>query len=401
MTAPDRSALTHFDHWLDAMVSGMPVPGADAASDAITDPAITRDARHAARQFHGLAARAEWATDEIATTARLGAIWEDIVDTHLSPTATVTGHGAQGKTWSPRTGRGAIERSPIWLGRFQPIINGALAAALILALAAGIWRAQGGVDLGFGGGENGSSTQFAALSNQDATPATPDAAASGQVTLPTADECTVTPLTVAEVIEILKDPVGTYVRHQTADAATPAAPEATAEAERRANAIALSETGGPVPQDIMAEVAATQRQWVACVMKGSYFQKWALEYPGAVHEEITRVLPLFTSEEETRALLTELETIGSVEGLPPLTERYADGQVILVNPDPSTAQFSASADGTWAMVSTGWTRYDAEGNPLDSHPYTPDSNTAYAPWSFTLLGDNGPWVVMEVGGYRG
>lgn len=402
MTAPDRSTLTHFDHWLDALVSGKPAPEADAASDSTTDPATSREVRDAARQFHELAARADRTTHEIATNTRLDAIWEDIMDAHLSPSATVSGHTRPGAAQNAGVGTGAIARSPVPLARFQLIINGVLAAALILALATGIWRAGGTFDLGFGNGGNGSPTQLAGLVNQDATPATPDPSVVGStVTLPTADECTVTPLTVDEVIAILKDPVGTYVRNQTAGAATPAATEATAEAERRANAIALAETAAPIPQDIMDEVVAAQRQWVACIMKGSYFQVWALTYPGTVHDEITRVLPLFTSEEETRAMLTELERSGSIEGLPPLSDRYADGRVTLVDPDPSSAQFSASADGTWATVSTGWILYDAEGNPLERHPYTADPNTAYMPWSFTLLGDNGPWVVMEVGGYRG
>lgn len=402
MTAPDRSTVTYFDHWLDAMVSGMPAPGTDAASDSTTDPATSRDVRDAARQFHELAVRADRTKHEIATSARLNALWEDIMDAHLSPSATVSGHTRHGEERSTGTGTGVIERSPVPLARFQPVINGVLAAALILAFATGIWRAGGTFDLGFGGGENGPPAQFAGLVNQDATPATPDPSVIGsKVTLPTADECTVEPLTIDEVIEILKDPQGTYVRNQTAGAATPTAPEATAEAERRAAAIALDETGGPVPQVIMDEVAATQRHWVACIMKGSYFQKWALEYPGTVRDEITRLLPLFTSEAETRALLTELKRAGSIEGLPPLADRYADGRVVLVDPDPSTAHFSVSSDGTWALVSTGWIRYDGEGNPLESHPYTADPNTPYVPWSFTLLGDRGPWLIATPGGFQG
>jgi len=398
MIAPDRSALTHFDHWLDAMVSGMPDPETDTESDATTDLASSRDVQNAARQFHGLAARADRTTQEFATSTRLDAIWEDIMDARMPRSAIVTGNTAHGEAPSARTGRGTADRSPFPLGRFQPIINGMLAAALVLSLSTGIWRAGSVFNLEFGGGGNGSPSRLAGLDNQDATP---DASASGRVTLPTAEECTVTPLTIDEVIEILKDPVGTYVTNQTAGAATPAAPEATVEAERRATAIALDEFGGPVPQEIMDEVAATQRQWVACVMKGSYFHVWALMYPGTVHDEITRVLPLFTSEEETRAMLTELERAGSFEELSPLSDWSISRQVSLVDPDPSTAHFSVSGDGTWALVSTGWIVYDGEGNPLGSHPYTSDPNTAYVPWSFTLLGANGPWVVTTVGGFRG
>lgn len=405
MTTPDRSTLTHFDHWLDALVSGMPAPETDTASDSTTDPAMSRDARFAAPQFHDLMARTDRTTPGVATTERLDTIWEDILDAHLTQPVTVSGNTAPGAHRPSRTGERPIaagDQAPIWLGRLQPVVNATLAAALILALVTGVWRTVGGFDLGFGDGGNGSPAQLAGLVNQDAPPATPDpSAVGGKVILPTADECTVEPLTIDDVIEILKDPQGTYVKNQTAGAATPMAPEATAEAERRANAIALDETRGPVPQEIMDEVTATQRHWVACVMKGAYFQKWALEYPGTVHGEITRLLPLFTSEDETRALLMDLERTGSIDGLPPLSERYADGRVVLVNPDPSTAHYSVSSDGTWAVVFTGWIRYDVQGNPGESHPYTDDPNSAYVPWSFTLLGDRGPWLIATAGGFQG
>ena len=160
MTAPDRSDLTYFDHWLDALVSGAGIPETDMASDPTTDPVISRDVRNAARQFHGLAARADRTSQDIATSTRLNAIWEDIMDARLSPTAAVSGHTGPGEARSARIGTGAIERLPVPLARFQPVINGVLAAALILALATGIWRAAGTFDLGFGNAGNGSPTQL-------------------------------------------------------------------------------------------------------------------------------------------------------------------------------------------------------------------------------------------------
>ena len=170
MTAPDRSDLTHFDHWLDAMVSGTPALETDVASDSTTDPATSRDVRDAAVQFHELAARADRTAHEVTTHARLDTIWEGLMDAHMSPTTTVNGHIGPGEARSVGIGRNAIERSPAPLGRFQPLINATVAAALILALATGIWRAGGEFDLGFGGDGNGPSTRLAGQVTEIATP---------------------------------------------------------------------------------------------------------------------------------------------------------------------------------------------------------------------------------------
>lgn len=208
MTAPDRSTFTHFDHWLDALVSGMPAPQIDTASNSTTDPATSRDVRNAARQFHELATRADRTTHDLATHERLDTIWEDIMDAHLSPAATVSGQTTPGEAPSIRTwtgGRGAIDRAPVLLARFQPVINVTLAVALILALATGLWRAGGSFDLGFGGDGNGSRTRLAGLVSQASTPeASPvsDIEPAGFVGLTQAD-CTVAPRTRDEMLSIL------------------------------------------------------------------------------------------------------------------------------------------------------------------------------------------------------
>lgn len=262
MTAPDRSALAHFDHWLDAMVSGMPAPETGKASDATTDPASSRDVQNAARQFHGLAARADRTTQEFATTTRLNTIWEDIMDAQLAPTAAVTGNTAHGEAPGARAGTGTIERSPVPLGRFQPIINGMLAAALILAVATGIWRAQDGFDLGFGNGEDDQMpVQFSAMTGQGEATFEADP-------VPTADECTIAPLTVDEVIEIFQKPL-VYIYepgNQIVPMATPAAG-------------ALSEPPPVVRPEpsVIQEIVATQRTWLACMIAGDPFQVWAME----------------------------------------------------------------------------------------------------------------------------
>lgn len=208
MTAPDRTTLTHFDHWLDALVSGMPAPETDTASDSTTDPAMSCDARFAAPQFHDLVARTDQTTPGVATTERLDTIWEDIMDAQLAQPATISGNTAPGASRHPGTGAGRIvasDRSPVWLGRFQPVINATLAAALILALVTGVWRAVGGFGLGFGNGGNGSPTRLPGLVSQAATPeATPvsDIEPAGFVGLTQAD-CTVAPRTRDEMLTIL------------------------------------------------------------------------------------------------------------------------------------------------------------------------------------------------------
>lgn len=58
------------------------------------------------------------------------------MDAQLAASAVASGHTPHGEVRSARVETGAIERSPIPLGRFQAIINGTLAAALILARGA-------------------------------------------------------------------------------------------------------------------------------------------------------------------------------------------------------------------------------------------------------------------------
>lgn len=406
MTAPDRSTLTHFDHWLDGLVSGMPAPEIDTASDSTIDPATSRDARNAARQFHELAARADRTTHEIATNARLDTIWEDIMDAQLAQPVTVSGNTAPGALRDLRPGAGRVvasDRSPVPLTRFQPVINSMLAAALILALATGILRAGGGFDLRFGNGDNdgnGSPTQLAGLVTQVATPATPEVLA--RVELPTAADCTVEPLTVDQVLEIYQDPVGTYLRNQSTGVREPTPADVAAVVQSRAEATALADLGKPVPQEIMNEVISAQRQWTACVIKGAYFQAWALTFPGTVQEELRNILPPSASLNEARAALEELEETGNIGGVPPISGRYNADTVLLINPESSQARLSRSLDGNVQMVSSGYVAYNSEGGPFGTSPFpdmTPDSG--YKPWRVVSIGENGPWLIDSVGAFLG
>lgn len=386
MPNADRTAAASLDHDLDALVTG--TPEHDHASDPTSDPATSADLRRAAHQFHGLAARADRRAEGVATQQTLDSIWENVMNTHVPSSTTITSPATliPGRRPRPHLRRPAISPRAI---RWHRVANGLLAAVLILAIGTGLWRATNGFDPGEGG-----SDALPALTAQDATPD-----ASTRVDLPTADDCTVEPLTIDQVIAITRDPLGYYVRKQTAGTSTPSAMEATAIAERRVEQASMMERSGITPEIIEA-TSATQRQWVACVMKGSYFQKWALEYPSTVRDEITRALPVLTSEEEARSMLQELQHGGTLPGMPPLTQQFENG-VPLIDPDPAHSLYNVSSDGTWAGVDAASIIYDRDGNMLQRLEVSGRITNGYVPWHFTRLGDTGPWLIETVGGFRG
>ena len=65
--------------------------------------------------------------------------------------------------------------------------------------------------------------------------------------------------------------------------------------------------GGPASAEDVAELAAFQRLWMACVLADSPFQVWALETPSYVREQIVAMIPVFASKDDARTILVSLE----------------------------------------------------------------------------------------------
>jgi hypothetical protein len=193
--------------------------------------------------------------------------------------------------------------------------NIALALILVATLGLGAWRATDGFQgIGNGGDDPGpgGNTAFAPetrVFTPEAEEATPEATLP---LLPTADECTVAPLTVDEVLWYIDNP-GEAARNRTLaatpqDAATDAATPTNDEVLATANAF----MPGPASPDQLAAMASVQRIWMACVLADSPFQRWALESPALVAEQVNMLLPNYASEDDARAILQGVQETGKL-----------------------------------------------------------------------------------------
>jgi hypothetical protein len=170
-----------------------------------------------------------------------------------------------------RGNTGTVEQSNAWNG--APDGPSSRIAAILAIVLAGTLTAYVQRDrLGFGGGGN----EPERLSYAEATGEDPSDP--GLVyDVPSAEECTVEPLTVDQVMQKLDSRVDTaYLRE--------------------ARATTMAEFGTPdfpgmepvleMPQETFDELAAIQREWLACALYGSPFQRWALETSALVQQEI-------------------------------------------------------------------------------------------------------------------
>jgi hypothetical protein len=292
----------HFNTWLDAYVAGMSTPASRASTD--PDPAGVRDA---ARQFHGLARRAEQRAGTDSTVASYPSNWKDFMSAHGTAGPLPTAARRRPQPAAARTYRGQ---------RWHVAFNIALALVLIATLGLGAWRATDGFQgIGNGGDDPGpgGNTAFAPetrVFTPEAEEATPEATLP---LLPTADECTVAPLTVDDVLWYIDNP-GEAARNRTMeatpqDAATDAATPTNDEVLATANAF----MPGPASPDQLAAMANVQRMWMACVLADSPFQRWAVESPELVKWEASAMFPTFVTEDEARAILEEAERTGVIE----------------------------------------------------------------------------------------
>ncbi len=324
----------HFDHWLDAFVAGTSTPASRTASESNSVP---DDLRDAARQFHGLARGAE----RSPTVTPYPLTWEDFM--HAPPaSASPIAHPSIRRAAElvsngvarPRTG--STPHRPAW----DRVFSAALAAVLILAISIGVWRVSGGfggVDNGGdpGGNQHGVFAPDTRVWDPDASSATPEPGANRSA-LPTAEECTVEPLTVDVVLWYIEDPISAS---QSRDMARIAAPGTTWESTATPSGFVVDDelvwatpaseqdlppdplvasppaefVPGPASPEQLAAVADIQRTWMACVLADSPFQRWALESPSLVLEQVMPLIPTFASREDARNILDAVEAGGDME----------------------------------------------------------------------------------------
>lgn len=281
MTTHDHQS---FDRWLDDFVAGRSTPapnGSDARSGTLDE---------AARQFHGLARRAE-AKRSVSTDIPR---WETIMSTHQSLVAVAPPRSAalsrrirpsgSWPNWS------SIGHSSRW--RAIPIaFNVALAVVVAAAISIGMWRMASSP-----GDDGGDRTGYGEQPQQGLPALTGSPESFDPASFPSAEDCTVIPLTVDQVIGIMKEPYP----YDGMQPQVPGTPDATP--------VIGDNPGLSLPSpDVMAGVDEAFRQWYACQLKGNWFQIWATESPAKVQAELRIVFPGLPTEEEIRTSLTALE----------------------------------------------------------------------------------------------
>lgn len=319
-------------------------------------------------------------------------IWEDIMHTTSSASAdngkrarSVDGHLAR----VPKP-RATTDSLPFTSAGWLPILNGVLAAALILAIAAGLWRASGGPDIGSDSGENsGNPGQMAAVQPRGVTPeATGDGPAPNDsvaaATLPAtpssptgsppaADSCPVAPLTDEEIATIRDEGSGLPAREYTSVTTT------TPERVSRLNeAIRVS--------NACSEATSTN----ANVAFALVTDRWLLENPLGPSDRQTVVRSRQISEEYGEALIgaeptqpeldamldryhatdigitNDLGIMGMIEGNPQVFRDLSDGRVVaypaelwlrrsgMLPPLETAPEREAFLATTWAFQRDRW-----------------------------------------------
>jgi hypothetical protein len=306
-----RSHLTTFNQWLDGLVGGRSTPPHDAPSD----PAL-HHVQSAARQLHDLA----WHADQTANSRSLPSTWEDFMQSHhLEPAPRITQSRQVQATAPGESGRGYPNPLNALNSRPARYVSNVIVAAIVVAvLVAGGWRAA--QQYNPGQSEEPATIPFGAYLQDEATP---ESAQAVDLLAPaTADQCTIAPLTVDEVVAIVQDPYGNSSGGSeaatTMASATPAALDGliVASPDIDANAIRPAEFA-----TTRALLGATEtfHMFEACIEANSYFQVWATLTPTLVQESILGVLPPLTGEDDLRALLADLEANGPGDPLDPTT----------------------------------------------------------------------------------
>lgn len=367
----NRIHITIFNQWLDAVVGGR------STSPTTTSDATMQEVTSAARQLHDLARKADAAPPHRS----LPPTWEEFMHAHrldASPPVTSNLTGSIPGS-APRTASGkvfaAANARPVRLAS-----NILLAAIILAVLLAGAWRAAD--TFRPAPPEEPSTIPFGGFIQDDATPA-----AGTEVDLlapATADQCTIAPLTVDEVVAIVRDPWAATTG-QESSASTPlsdtpatlddlyvATPDIDPEAARPDEFATDEELAG---------VTATFHMFEACIAANSYFQMWATMAPTLVQQSILAVLPPLTGEDDLRALLTDLEANGPGNPidsdtifLPP-TMSIAGGYSIAAEDSPTTIFRVArivdqDLQNTWMpephYVVTGYTTHQPDGTETET-----------------------------------
>lgn len=395
-----------FDTWLDAFVAGTSTPATPAASDPETG-----EVRAAVRQFHGLARRAE----RSPTSSPFAPTWEDFM--HAQVATPTVGPASPGSTPYPivipnlpeifsappthdfAPTRTVARHRHAWDRAFSAVFI----AGIVLALSTGIWRASDGTLFGLSEGPPESpGIPFGGQVAQDD---------SNPVDLPTAEDCTVEPLTIDEVIWYIQEPLeALYSTDNVSPGPLPteidlATPPATNPPNYEPR---------PATEEELAGAAETQRMLMACTLANSYFQIWGLLDPFQVREYVTSILPPLTGEDEARAILEELEQTGTA-GEGPVYLFYPPSEISFLGviPEGGAQLLSTDPANSWSeaegQVTAGYITYAADGSvvettsifanrlgtPVGTGEIPLAGGSSCSSYSFTLNEARGMWLVTS------
>lgn len=390
------------DQWLDAQMPGPSTPGvADELSHTLSD-ADRAEVAALSATFHQLD-RLDARTVVGGADTRLQAhCWEEIMHATIPTTATVS------PTFSPSSLNGASPSRPArtlapqsrsqpsrigGFARISPVLNVAMAALLVVVLGFSAWSLMGTRFGGLGDGPDGTEVPagVASLAAQD-LPATPAA----QSLLPTADECTIQPLTVDEVMARVK---GQFPGGEVDASVSEGSPVTYGSPPVK---------GGTPQQSDLEAIAKVQREFVACSIKGSLLQVWAFYAPESPFwRSFLDGYPRFVDEATVRADVEQYQLTGMQnrlpgfgwDGLKTLLGEWIPNSLPVVNPDRQASTIMAEAmtsQGREIGIVISMLYYDP-GN-LDSVPRSYAQSSRYVDWIFRWDEGTKTWMIVQIGG---
>jgi hypothetical protein len=368
-------ADVQFDRYLDARVSG-------ETSPEVTGMSLPAECRDRLQELTG-AAQQVFALDAAAGASRMetlddkDAIWRTMMD--AMPVAGSTGKYAALRTQTMRLPEpempGRWWRQPV--GMLSPLLSMVLVLAIVGGLAYGVVDRNGW--FGDTGGGDDPPRMLTATGTPESTADLAGTPVSSAIDLPTADDCTVEPLTVDEVMGILGnnyDYLATQLEGPYASP-EPAVPYYTTTAR-------IAPT-----QETVDAIAETQRQWVACVLADDWFRVWALMSPKTIQYQVRiLVFPTYFSEDQGRELLEELKEGTAETYLKTPRQRYYEPtrNITLVDTNPD---HSVQMSPQLIAMSTIW--YDAAGHISQPSVFYADVTSQYTYYSWDSF--RGRWVL--------
>lgn len=392
--ANDAVAM-EFDRQLDAWATGTPAPTptTSRSSDEHARLAgLTSAFQQVAAMDATMRERKETSTEHVKKI-----IWEDIMSAiapEISPNESFAPRGTHDLRHHVASG---ITRTHNQLGRnrlglrrllptLSPVLNVAMVAIMLLTLGLGTFVITGGNDRwgnGSNGDDPGNPNGLASLpANVQGTPI-----AGGS--LPTADECTVAPLTVDEVMDRIDGPFPGESGYPVKEVRLLATPLS-----------ATSPEGAPPTVATIDQIAIVHRELMACIIKGDMFQIWTFFAPTSEYwKNILQFYPRFVDEATVRA---DLEKVAAGEQVRQLKDNLGfvglRFQVPLVNPDPSASKMTIDSEtdqGRMQSVAVAMLYYRTD-DPTAAPSNIPISEYV-TPWIYEWEQESESWKVSLPG----